>query len=96
MTIVTTDDLNLAHIAKRQFDAAVPFTSELTGWRGIAEWIFRPEKVTKVTLPIVMDDGFVHTFLGYRVLHDTIRGPGKGGFRFHPNVDEDEVTALAT
>jgi glutamate dehydrogenase (NAD(P)+) len=90
------EDLNLAHIARKQFEAAVPFTSELRGWRGLAEWIFKPEKVTKVTLPVVMDDGYVHTFLGYRVLHDTLRGPGKGGFRFHPFVDEDEVTALAT
>jgi glutamate dehydrogenase (NAD(P)+) len=96
MSTRSLEDLNLASIAKQQFEAAVPFTAELAGWRGIAEWIFRPEKVTKVTLPVRMDDGYIHTFLGYRVLHDTIRGPGKGGFRFHPAVDEDEVTALAT
>lgn len=96
MSANALEDLNLAHIAKQQFDAAVPFTSDLDGWRGVAEWIFKPEKITKVNLPVVMDDGYVHTFLGYRVLHDTLRGPGKGGFRFHPLVDEDEVTALAT
>jgi len=43
-----------------------------------------------------MDDGYVHLFRGFRVLHNDTRGPGKGGIRFHPNVDEDEVTALAT
>jgi glutamate dehydrogenase/leucine dehydrogenase len=43
-----------------------------------------------------MDDGFVHTFKGYRILHNTARGPGKGGIRFHPTVDADEVKALAT
>jgi glutamate dehydrogenase (NAD(P)+) len=91
-----TEDLNLFNIAKKQFDAAVPFTRDLEGWRGMAEWIFRPERIIRVTLPVVMDDGYVHTFTGYRVLHDTIRGPGKGGFRFHPNVDEDEIKALAT
>jgi glutamate dehydrogenase (NAD(P)+) len=93
---VPTEDLNLFNIAKKQFDAAVPFTRDLEGWRGMAEWIFRPERIIRVTLPVVMDDGYVHTFTGYRVLHDTIRGPGKGGFRFHPNVDEDEIKALAT
>ncbi|MGI9584339.1 MAG: Glu/Leu/Phe/Val family dehydrogenase, partial [Acidimicrobiia bacterium] len=45
---------------------------------------------------IVMDDGYVHNFEGYRVLHDKARGPGKGGIRFHPDVEESEVIALAT
>ncbi|MDH3425909.1 MAG: Glu/Leu/Phe/Val dehydrogenase, partial [Acidimicrobiia bacterium] len=90
------EDLNLFHIARQQFDAAVPFTENLNGWKGIAEWLFRPEKTVRVTLPVKMDDGYVHVFTGYRVLHDSIRGPGKGGFRFHPDVDEDEIKALAT
>jgi glutamate dehydrogenase (NAD(P)+) len=42
-----------------------------------------------------MDDGMVEVFLGWRVQHDTSRGPGKGGLRFHPNLDVDEVKALA-
>ena len=42
-----------------------------------------------------MDDGRVEVFTGWRVHHDTTRGPGKGGIRFHPDVDVDEVTALA-
>ncbi len=96
MSAKPTEDLNLFHIAKRQFDAAVPFTRDLEGWRGVAEWLFRPERMIKVTLPVVMDDGYVHTYTGFRVLHDTARGPGKGGIRFHPNVDEDEIKALAT
>ena len=58
--------------------------------------LFEPEKIIKVTLPVVLDDGFVHNFLGYRVLHDDVRGPGKGGIRFHPDVDESEIKALAT
>jgi glutamate dehydrogenase (NAD(P)+) len=96
MAIQDTEDINLHHIAKSQFDAAVPFTTKLEGWRGLAEWLFRPERIIKVTLPVEMDDGYVHTFTGYRVLHDTSRGPGKGGIRFHPSVAEDEITALAT
>ena len=89
------EDLNLFHIAREQFDRAVPFTLEPEGWRGMAEWLFRPDRMIKVTLPVEMDDGYVHVFTGYRVLHSTIRGPGKGGIRFHPDVDEDEIKALA-
>jgi glutamate dehydrogenase (NAD(P)+) len=90
------EDLDLFHIARRQFDRAVPFVHPLDGWRGMAEWLFEPQRIIKVILPVVMDDGFVHNFLGYRVLHDNVRGPGKGGIRFHPVVDEDEIKALAT
>ncbi len=90
-----TEDLDLFHIARRQFDRAVPFIHPLEGWRGIAELLFRPERTIKVSLPVRLDDGFIHTFDGYRVLHDNVRGPGKGGIRFHPDVDENEVKALA-
>ena len=90
-----SEELDLFRVARRQFNRAVPFIHPLEGWRGLAEMLFEPERVIKVSLPVVMDDGFVHNFRGYRVLHDTVRGPGKGGFRFHPDVDEDEVKALA-
>ena len=93
--MTVNEDLNLFHIARERFDRAVPFTREPHRWRGIAEWLFRPERIIKVTLPVEMDDGYVHVFTGYRVLHSTIRGPGKGGIRFHPDVDEDEIKALA-
>ncbi len=46
-------------------------------------------------MPVRMDDGSVEVFTGWRVHHDTTRGPGKGGIRFHPDVDADEVKALA-
>jgi glutamate dehydrogenase (NAD(P)+) len=91
-----TEDLDLFRIARRQFDQAVPFVHPLKGWRGMAEMLFEPERVIKLSLPVVLDDGFVHNFQGYRVLHDNVRGPGKGGIRFHPDVDESEVKALAT
>jgi glutamate dehydrogenase (NAD(P)+) len=90
-----TEDLDLFQIARRQFDRAVPFVHPLEGWRGMAEMLFEPERTIKVTLPVVLDDGFVHNFRAYRVLHDTVRGPGKGGIRFHPDVNENEVKALA-
>ncbi len=89
------EDLNPFHIARQQFDRARPFADDLRGWRGISEFLFQPERIVKVTLPVWMDDGYVRTFTGFRVLHSTARGPGKGGVRFHPQVDEDEVKALA-
>ena len=53
------------------------------------------ERVLEVSVPVRMDDGTVEVFTGWRVHHDTTRGPGKGGIRFHPDVDADEVRALA-
>jgi glutamate dehydrogenase (NAD(P)+) len=95
-TTVAQEDLNLHHITKQQFDRAVPFTEDLQGWRGIAEWLFEPERIVEVTMPVRRDDGYVHIFRGYRVLHSSVRGPGKGGIRFHPDAGVDEVKALAT
>lgn len=57
--------------------------------------IEQPRKVTIVKLPIQMDDGEFRVFTGYRVQHSTVRGPGKGGIRYHPKVNLDEVSALA-
>lgn len=54
-----------------------------------------PERELKVAIPVVMDDGHTEVFEGYRVQHNTLRGPGKGGVRFHPASDMDEVKALA-
>src|SRR4051812_34372870 len=50
----------------------------------------------QVQIPIVRDDGKLHVFSGYRVQHNGARGPYKGGIRFHPEVDLDEVRALAS
>jgi len=55
-----------------------------------------PERMLQVSVPVRMDDGTVKVFGGFRVQHSTIRGPAKGGLRFAPNVDLDEVKALAT
>jgi glutamate dehydrogenase (NAD(P)+) len=59
------------------------------------ELLKHPKRQVIVSLPVSMDDGSVQVFTGYRVLHDNTRGPGKGGVRFHPEVDLDEVKALA-
>lgn len=55
-----------------------------------------PERILCASVPVRMDTGKVVRFEGYRVQHSTMRGPAKGGIRFHPNVTMDEMKALAT
>lgn len=62
---------------------------------GVHARLRRPERVLEVSVPVRMDDGRLEVFTGWRVHHNTVRGPGKGGIRFHPDVDAEEVTALA-
>jgi len=54
-----------------------------------------PERELKVSIPVEMDDGSIQVFEGYRVQHSSVRGPYKGGIRYHQDVDMDEVKALA-
>lgn len=61
----------------------------------IAALVITPEKVLEVAVPFRHDDGRIEVCRGWRVEHDTSRGPGKGGVRFHPAVNAAEVTALA-
>jgi glutamate dehydrogenase (NAD(P)+) len=53
------------------------------------------KKSIEVSVPVVMDDGDVTVFTGYRVTHNMTRGPAKGGIRYHPSVTQDEIKALA-
>ncbi len=53
------------------------------------------KKTVAVSIPVVMDDGEIHTFEGFRVTHNIARGPSKGGIRYHPDVTLDEVKSLA-
>ena len=62
----------------------------------LTEILSRPERSMCVSLPVVMDDGSVRVFEGYRVQHSTALGPAKGGFRYHPNVDLEECEALGS
>ena len=93
---MTEESLNIHTIARMQYDQALAYIDDLEAWNGFADWLIAPQQIVSVTLPVVMDSGAVRTFRGYRVLHNSVRGPGKGGIRFHPSVDEDEVMALAT
>jgi glutamate dehydrogenase (NAD(P)+) len=88
------EDLNPFHVAQRQFDQAVRFMPEVDN--GLAQFLRRPAKSIILEFPIETDSGAVEMFVGYRVLHSNVRGPGKGGIRFHPDVTLDEVRALAS
>jgi glutamate dehydrogenase/leucine dehydrogenase len=62
----------------------------------IAEYIKEPEKIIEMNIPVRMDNGKLKMFKGFRVQHNNFRGPYKGGLRFHPETNLDEVKALAT
>ncbi len=62
---------------------------------GLYKVLREPEKQVIVSLPVLRDSGELEVFKGYRVVHNTARGPGKGGIRFDMNVSLDEVKALA-
>jgi len=62
---------------------------------GVHEVLRNPRRALEVSVPTRMDDGTVRVFKGYRVHHNTSRGPSKGGIRYHPAVTLDEVKALA-
>lgn len=62
---------------------------------GLHEVLAQPKRQLIVHFPVVMDDGSVRVFEGYRVQHNVSRGPSKGGIRYHPDVDVHETTALA-
>jgi len=59
------------------------------------EFFEAPKRSITIGFPVQMDDGSIRNFEGYRVLHNTVLGPGKGGIRYHPEVTEPEVSALA-
>ena len=89
----TAEDLNPYAIARSQIDNAAGYAPGLNA--GLVEWLKGTSRVVTVEFPVEMDDGSIRTFTGYRIVHSRIRGPAKGGLRFHPEVTEDEVRALA-
>ncbi len=86
------DEMNVYEAADARFEEAV---QKLGVEQGIYKYLKHPDKEITLYLPVGMDNGRVEMFIGYRVLHSTIRGPGKGGIRYDMNVTLDEVRALA-
>ncbi len=75
-----------------QVESVLPYLGHLARW---AETLRRPKRALIVDIPIELDSGAVAHFEGYRVQHNLSRGPGKGGVRFHPDVNLEEVMALS-
>jgi glutamate dehydrogenase (NAD(P)+) len=84
--------INPWEMVRAQIDKAV---RHMECDQNLLEKLRHPERSLQVSIPVRMDDGRLKIFNGYRVQHSTIRGPAKGGIRYHPSVDLDEVTALA-
>jgi len=89
---VTEFDHPTFHLAVAQFDQAAQ-TMELDP--NFRERLKAPQRALTVSLPVRMDNGSVKVFMGYRVQHDSARGPCKGGIRYHPEVNLGEVAALS-
>ena len=80
-------------IVKTQFDTA----ADLIGMEDYMRKLIRiPFRTVAVEVPVRLDDGTIETYRGYRVQHSGARGPCKGGVRYHPEADEEEVVGLAT
>jgi glutamate dehydrogenase (NAD(P)+) len=92
MSAAAQDELNVYQSAEARFETAA---QKLGLEDGIYRYLKYPSKEITVYIPVTLDSGRMEVFVGYRVLHSTVRGPGKGGIRFAPDVSIDEVRALA-
>lgn len=90
--MITVEQLDLLTIVQEQFDRAV---AQLDIPPGVSRLLREPERALQVCFPVKMDDGSIRVFSGYRVHHNIIRGPAKGGIRYVPGLTLDQVKALA-
>ena len=91
--LTTTKAANAYDVALENFDTAADAMGLNNDTREMSK---DPERVLTVSVPVRMDDGHIHRFEAFRVQHSSVRGPAKGGIRYHPQVTLDEVKALAT
>src|SRR5208337_3823938 len=87
------EEMNVYQNAEARFEVAA---NKLGLEQGVYRYLKYPDKEITLYIPVGMDNGQLEVFIGYRVLHSKVRGPGKGGIRFAPDVSLDEVRALAT
>ena len=86
------EEMNVYQNAEARFEVAA---NKLGLEQGVYRYLKYPDKEITLYIPVGMDNGQLEVFTGYRVLHSQVRGPGKGGIRFAPDVSIDEVRALA-
>lgn len=89
---LSQDDLGPWEIYLEQVDRVTPYLGKLSYW---VETLKRPKRILIVDVPIQLDDGSIAHYEGYRVQHNSSRGPGKGGVRYHQDVTLSEVMALS-
>jgi glutamate dehydrogenase (NAD(P)+) len=87
------NELNVYQSAEARFESAA---EKLGLEQGLHRFLKYPNKEITVYIPVMLDNGRLEVFVGYRVHHSIVRGPGKGGIRFSPDVTLDEVRALAS
>jgi glutamate dehydrogenase (NAD(P)+) len=92
MPVMTENELSVYESAETRFETAA---RKLQLEDGLYRYLKYPNREVAIYVPIALDSGQLEVFVGYHVLHSTVRGPGKGGIRFAPNVTLDEVRALA-
>jgi glutamate dehydrogenase (NAD(P)+) len=91
-SVPTDPELNPWESAEHRFDEAAEILKLEDGMRKVLR---QPTMELTVHIPVVLDDGRIEVFTGYRVQHSIARGPAKGGIRFAPDVSLDEIRALA-
>lgn len=86
------DRINTYKVAQLRIKHAV---EQLGMSEDVYESLKQPDQIVESAIPVEMDDGRIRVFTGYRSQHNNVLGPYKGGIRFHPEVDADEVRALS-
>ena len=96
---MTTVEAPVSHLRENPFELAQQQLQRVADTfkidPNLIEVLKECKKSVSVAVPVVMDDGSVRSFEGYRVTHNIARGPSKGGIRYHPDVTLDEVKSLA-
>lgn len=87
-----SEHVNVLDMAREQLTHAASYINLDAG---LLKVLAQPKRALTVNFPVVLDNGEVEVFQGYRVQHNSSRGPTKGGLRYHHDVDLDETTALA-
>jgi glutamate dehydrogenase (NAD(P)+) len=90
--LTVPEEMNVYQNAEARFEVAA---NKLGLEQGVYRYLKYPDKEITLYIPVGMDNGQLEVFTGYRVLHSSVRGPGKGGIRFAPDVSLDEVRALS-
>jgi len=83
---------SLAHKAKKQLYKAA---KEIDMDPNLLKILEKPMRILKVSIPIKLDNGKIKVFTGFRCQYNNAKGPTKGGVRYHPEVTEEEMVALA-